>query len=146
MVDPSTIGGPGRRRRPSTGGGGDDHTWDGCVPDLNGCDVPGCDGCDLPCDFFVWTGLLGAIAMRTPRRAPRRRTSAPARLGLGAIRVYQRTLSPRLPVRCRHVPSCSGYGADAVRRYGLVTGARLTASRIRRCNRTTPYGTVDPVP
>ncbi|HWH00360.1 MAG TPA: membrane protein insertion efficiency factor YidD [Pilimelia sp.] len=65
---------------------------------------------------------------------------------MAAIRGYRRWLSPRLPTRCRHRPTCSGYGLEAVRRYGLVTGARLTAGRIRRCTAEVPRGTADPVP
>ncbi|UAC01968.1 membrane protein insertion efficiency factor YidD [Dactylosporangium vinaceum] len=65
---------------------------------------------------------------------------------MAAIRGYQRRLSPHLPTRCRQVPSCSNYGLEAVRRYGLVIGSRLTAARIRRCNASTPRGTHDPVP
>ena len=65
---------------------------------------------------------------------------------MAAIRGYQRWLSPHLPTRCRQVPSCSNYGLEAVRRYGLVVGSRLTAARIRRCNPSTPRGTHDLVP
>ena len=35
---------------------------------------------------------------------------------------------------------------EAIRRYGLVTGSRLTVGRIGRCTVDTPRGTVDPVP
>ena len=142
MVDPSLIGGK-RRIRSKSGGGEGDSTWDGC---FDGCDLPGCDGCDLPCDLLVGFGLLSALAIRSPSRPPRRRTSRPAALGVVAIRAYQKVLSPRLPTACRHTPTCSSYGIDAVRRYGLVTGTRLTAGRIRRCNRSVPFGTVDVVP
>jgi putative membrane protein insertion efficiency factor len=111
------------------------------------CDCSGldCGACDcVPCDLSFT--LLGVIASAVPGRAPRARVTAPARAGMVAIRGYQRWLSPRLPIRCRHVPHCSAYGMTAVGRYGLVAGSRLTAARIRRCNRTTPHGTVDPVP
>jgi uncharacterized protein len=145
MVDPSLIGGRRRRGR-STGGNdpGAGSACDGC--DLPGCDLPGCDGCDLPCDLLLGVSLLGALALRTPRRAPRRRPSGPARAGVMAIRAYQKVLSPRLPTACRHTPSCSSYGIDAVRRYGLATGTRLTAGRISRCTRSVPFGTIDRVP
>jgi putative membrane protein insertion efficiency factor len=142
MVDPSLIGGK-RKRFQNNNSGGDDHTWDGC---FDGCDLPGCDGCDLPCDLLMGLRLLGALAIRTPSRAPRRRTSGPAAMGVVAIRAYQKMISPRLPTVCRHTPTCSSYGIDAVRRYGLATGTRLTAGRISRCNRSVPRGTVDLVP
>ncbi len=147
MVDPSSIGGQRwyqRTRRGNNGGGNSgDGTCDGCdVP----CDVP-CDiPCDLPCDFLLGVSLLGLLARHTPHRPPRRRVSGPAWAGVGAIRAYQKMISPRLPVVCRHTPSCSAYGAEAVRRYGLATGVRLAAGRISRCTVTTPHGTTDEVP
>ncbi|MEV6930217.1 membrane protein insertion efficiency factor YidD [Dactylosporangium sp. NPDC051485] len=124
--------------------------WTGCdVSGCNGCDIPGCDGCDVPgcdCNFLMFTSLLSAMAIAAPTRPPRRSASGPGRAGMVAIRGYQRFLSPHLPTRCRQVPSCSNYGLEAVRRYGLVVGSRLTAARIRRCNPSTPRGTHDPVP
>jgi putative membrane protein insertion efficiency factor len=108
------------------------------------CSDISCDGCD-PCDLFNLS-LFGIIALAAPRRAPRRRTSGPALAGIAAIRAYQRLISPRLPVTCRHEPSCSRYGIGVVRRYGLAHGARLAAGRISRCTDTVPHGTPDPVP
>jgi len=148
MVDPSNIdlSAIGRkRRRFGRSGGQTDSTWDGCLDACDGCDLP-CDGCDLPCDLLIGFSLLSALAIRTPSRPARPRASRPAAMGVVAIRAYQKVLSPRLPTACRHTPTCSGYGIDAVRRYGLVTGVRLTAGRISRCNRSVPRGTVDPVP
>ncbi|HTJ39864.1 MAG TPA: membrane protein insertion efficiency factor YidD [Dactylosporangium sp.] len=127
---------PGRRR------------WWNDVPncDCDGCDgLDGCDGCDCN-PFMLASLLLGALAITTPTRKPRRDASLPGRAGMAAIRGYQRWLSAHLPTRCRQVPTCSNYGLEAVRRYGLVVGSRLTAARIRRCNSSTPRGTHDPVP
>jgi putative membrane protein insertion efficiency factor len=95
---------------------------------------------------MLGTMLLSAMAISAPTRKPRASASGPGRAGMVAIRGYQRWLSPHLPIRCRQVPSCSNYGMEAVRRYGLVVGSRLTAARIRRCNASTPMGTVDRVP
>jgi uncharacterized protein len=114
--------------------------YDNCDCGGGDCD---CGDCDLPCDLSFT--LLGLIATATPG-PPRQRVTLPGRAGIVAIRGYQRWLSPRLPIRCRHVPNCSAYGMAAVRRYGLVVGSRLTAGRIRRCTAGTPYGTSDPVP
>nr|WP_320133701.1 membrane protein insertion efficiency factor YidD [uncultured Holophaga sp.] len=63
----------------------------------------------------------------------------------GAIRVYQLTLSPVLPSRCRFTPTCSQYGLEAIRRYGTLKGTALTSWRVLRCN---PFckGGHDPVP
>jgi len=50
------------------------------------------------------------------------------------IRLYQRTISPALPARCKYHPSCSQYAVDAVRRYGVLRGAVLAGWRLLRCN------------
>ncbi|MEV8517297.1 membrane protein insertion efficiency factor YidD [Dactylosporangium sp. NPDC051484] len=118
-----------RRRRDSDSG---------CAP---GCDLDGCD-----CGPFLLGSLLSLMAVSAPSRPARGAASRPGRAGMAVIRGYQRFVSPHLPTRCRQVPSCSNYGLQAVRRYGLVEGSRLTAARIRRCNPSTPRGTADPVP
>ncbi|WP_432835633.1 membrane protein insertion efficiency factor YidD [Dactylosporangium sp. CA-092794] len=111
-----------------------------CTPD---CDLDCCDG---DCSPFLLSSLLSLMAVSAPTRPPRRVASGPGRAGMAAIRGYQRFISPHLGIKCRQVPSCSAYGMEAVRRYGLVEGSRLTAARIRRCNPVTPRGTHDPVP
>lgn len=64
-----------------------------------------------------------------------------------AVGAYQWT-KPRLgiPPCCRFSPTCSHYSAEAVRRYGLWKGLRLTADRLNRCRTSVPLGTFDPVP
>lgn len=66
-------------------------------------------------------------------------------LALGAIRLYQLTLSRVLPDSCRFTPSCSQYGYEAIARYGLVRGGWLTIKRLARCHPFSPGG-YDPVP
>lgn len=46
---------------------------------------------------------------------------------------------------CRHFPTCSNYGIEAIREYGSLKGSILTIKRVLRCN---PWGTkgYDPVP
>ena len=70
----------------------------------------------------------------------------PGRLiGTGLIRLYQITLSPIVGRSCRHLPTCSEYGYEAIARHGLVSGSWLTFWRVVKCN---PLGTsgIDPVP
>jgi putative membrane protein insertion efficiency factor len=64
---------------------------------------------------------------------------------LGAIKLYQRFLSPLLPPSCRFVPSCSRYAYEAIEKYGLLKGGWLSIKRISRCH---PFnaGGYDPVP
>jgi len=66
-------------------------------------------------------------------------------LGLGFIRLYQRTLGRVLPPSCRFTPSCSHYGYEAINKYGLVRGSWLAIKRIARCHPWNPGG-YDPVP
>ncbi|EXG79510.1 membrane protein insertion efficiency factor YidD [Cryptosporangium arvum] len=117
---------------------------DGC--NCDGCDsCDGCDGCD--CNFNLFS--LGTLLLLVPflRATPdlRPRTTAAGRGGVVLIRGYQRLLSKHLPTQCRYTPSCSEYGAQAVRRYGLLNGSRLIATRIKRCTRGVPLGTPDPL-
>ena len=56
------------------------------------------------------------------------------------IRLYQRTLSPALPARCKYHPSCSEYAVQAVRRYGVMRGVVLAGWRLLRCNPWTQGG------
>lgn len=78
-------------------------------------------------------------------RAPAHQLTA--RTLVGAIHVYQATLSPLMPkmgVHCRFRPTCSHYGEGAIRKYGTLTGIGKTAWRIARCGPWTPDGTYDP--
>ena len=66
-------------------------------------------------------------------------------LGMGLIRAYQLTLSSLIGNACRHYPTCSEYGYEAVARHGLWAGGWMTLFRVSRCG---PFGThgIDPVP
>jgi putative membrane protein insertion efficiency factor len=75
----------------------------------------------------------------------------PARTLLALVWLYQKTLSPALPVilgpscGCRFSPTCSHYAADAVRTHGAVIGSFLAARRLLKCTPLHPGG-FDPVP
>lgn len=74
-----------------------------------------------------------------------RRPGVAERGVIGVIRGYQLVLSPVLGPRCRHLPTCSEYTAEAIIRHGVFRGGWLAVRRIVRCN---PWGTsgYDPVP
>jgi uncharacterized protein len=61
------------------------------------------------------------------------------------IRFYQYAISPYLLPSCRYVPSCSEYGAEAIKKHGPFKGGWLTLKRFLSCN---PWGGsgYDPVP
>ncbi|MCB2101343.1 MAG: membrane protein insertion efficiency factor YidD [Rhodobacterales bacterium] len=61
------------------------------------------------------------------------------------ILAYRYVVSPLLPGSCRHEPTCSNYGLQALARHGALKGGWLTLKRVARCH---PWGTwgYDPVP
>jgi putative membrane protein insertion efficiency factor len=63
---------------------------------------------------------------------------------IGAIRLYQRCLSPALPRSCRFYPTCSQYAVQAISKYGPLKGGLMSTWRIMRCH---PFskGGIDPV-
>jgi putative membrane protein insertion efficiency factor len=67
------------------------------------------------------------------------------RVLLSVIGVYRRFVSPLLGPRCRFLPTCSAYAAEAISRYGAARGSWLALRRIGRCH---PFhsGGYDPVP
>jgi putative membrane protein insertion efficiency factor len=91
--------------------------------------------------ILVFLLLLGFDMVRPPR------DQISARTLLGAIHLYQATLSPVLGasgVKCRFQPTCSHYGEGAIRKYGTWKGSWKTLWRIARCGPWTPAGTIDP--
>ncbi|MFP4647774.1 MAG: membrane protein insertion efficiency factor YidD [Halorhodospira sp.] len=64
---------------------------------------------------------------------------------VGVIRIYQYVISPVVGPRCRFLPSCSEYAAEAIARYGLWRGGWLAARRVSKCHPWHPGG-LDPVP
>lgn len=76
------------------------------------------------------------------------RTASPAaKILLALIRFYRFAISPIMAwfVTCRHYPTCSQYGLEAVSKYGAWRGGWMTIKRILRCNPLFPGG-YDPIP
>ncbi|MEZ5376700.1 MAG: membrane protein insertion efficiency factor YidD [Acidimicrobiales bacterium] len=63
---------------------------------------------------------------------------------LWLISMYQATSSVRRS-RCRYVPTCSQYAAEAIEVHGSAAGSWLAIKRLARCH---PFGShgYDPVP
>lgn len=70
---------------------------------------------------------------------------APRQSGRGLIWLYRHSLSPLVGYHCRHLPTCSVYGDQAIARFGLWAGGWMTLARLLRCQ---PFGTsgIDNVP
>lgn len=88
------------------------------------------------------TGSLPPMCFRCARSTF---TSLPSKGGRALIRVYRYTLSPLIGFHCRHMPTCSQYGDEALARFGLWAGGWMTLARLLRCH---PWGTsgIDNVP
>ena len=69
----------------------------------------------------------------------------PRNIGRALIWTYRHTLSPLVGYNCRHLPTCSVYGDEAIERFGLWAGGWMTLARLLRCQ---PWGTsgIDNVP
>jgi uncharacterized protein len=69
----------------------------------------------------------------------------PRNAGRALIWIYRHTLSPLVGYNCRHLPTCSVYGDEAIERFGLWGGGWMTLARLLRCQ---PWGTsgIDNVP
>lgn len=64
---------------------------------------------------------------------------------IALIRFYQRFISPFTPASCRFQPTCSHYGIEALKTYGIFKGSILTLKRILKCHPWGPSGH-DPLP
>lgn len=98
-----------------------------------------------------WTTKPVRSAIRRGASVIRGLVRLPARALLAAVWLYQKTLSPALPVLlgpscgCRFAPSCSHYAAEAIRVHGAVFGSALALRRLIKCTPLHPGG-FDPVP
>jgi putative membrane protein insertion efficiency factor len=61
------------------------------------------------------------------------------------VHFYRYFISPLLGQSCRHVPSCSQYALDALKKYGPARGSFMAANRLMRCRPGGTHG-YDPVP
>lgn len=61
------------------------------------------------------------------------------------ITLYRKLLSPFMVSRCRYLPTCSEYAAEAIVRYGAIRGLVMGLKRILKCHPFGGHGH-DPVP
>lgn len=67
------------------------------------------------------------------------------RVMLFLVRFYQWGISPLMPARCIHHPTCSQYTLESIERFGALRGLWLGFRRILRCH-PFAHGGYDPVP
>ncbi|WP_082800147.1 membrane protein insertion efficiency factor YidD [Candidatus Doolittlea endobia] len=67
-------------------------------------------------------------------------SSLGSKLPIGLIRAYQLIISPFLGPHCRFRPTCSEYGIEAIRRFGVLKGCLLTLKRVLKCHPLNPGG------
>lgn len=97
------------------------------------------------------TSRVSASSVDLLGRAGRWLGRAAAGLLIGLVKLYQRTLSPVLPVvlgptcGCRFHPTCSHYAIEALRVHGVLRGTALTIWRLLKCTPLHPGG-FDAVP
>jgi putative membrane protein insertion efficiency factor len=60
---------------------------------------------------------------------------APRLAARGLIAIYRYSISGLLGPSCRHLPTGSEYGDEAISRFGLWAGGWMTLARILRCHR-----------
>ena len=58
---------------------------------------------------------------------------------------YQKFVSPLFIPSCRYIPTCSQYALNAINKFGVLKGGKLTIKRILTCH---PWGGQghDPIP
>jgi uncharacterized protein len=110
--------------------------WRGWVP---------CPGTAQICAQDGIIPLMKHSSSRLCVDCTRAATRLPRNAGRAMIWVYRHTLSPLVGFNCRHLPSCSVYGDEAIERFGLWGGGWMTLARLLRCQ---PWGTsgIDNVP
>ncbi len=95
----------------------------------------------------IWLAVIFVVALVAGHdfSVPVRKAYG-ARAALAAIDQYRMHVSPHLRGRvyCRFTPTCSAYGRESIRKYGLLVGGAKAAWRVARCNPWTPMGTYDP--
>lgn len=50
------------------------------------------------------------------------------------VKYYKCCINPLLPNMCKHIPSCSAYMGQAIKKYGFAKGSAMGTCRLLRCN------------
>lgn len=86
--------------------------------------------------FFICCAAAGPVVPEdTNDSATIENPAAAGATHSGAVRFFQRHISPIDGDRCPMHPSCSAYSLDAFEKHGLVMGWIMTCDRLLRCGR-----------
>jgi uncharacterized protein len=85
---------------------------------------------------FIMSRVAVATEMSPDSSGNRREVSSFGFVGLSLITVYQTLISSQDKSVCNFSPSCSHFGAEAIREAGVMRGTLMAMDRILRCN---PY-------
>lgn len=99
-----------------------------------------------PHGYLAALALSVLLAVADAGRTPERQWTAWGYVR--TVEAYQRWLRPvsSLVIRCRYRPTCSEYSRQAVTRFGIARGGRLTVRRLWACRGAVAMGSLDPVP
>jgi putative membrane protein insertion efficiency factor len=92
--------------------------------------------------IMVLPGMVCAAGMNGPPPSPSSRirptaaevSAASPQPLLGAIRLFQKYISPADGARCQFAPTCSAFGHRAIGERGPWLGLLMTADRLMRCS------------
>ena len=84
-------------------------------------------------DFILSCKVEKANSQVSPNNTP---SNAPGvkSIFVGAIRFYQIFISSQDSSVCNFIPSCSQFGIESIKQFGIIKGIFLTSDRLQRCN------------
>ncbi|MDI6782116.1 MAG: membrane protein insertion efficiency factor YidD [bacterium] len=104
---------------------------------------------NIQSDWQPWDGQTGqtgqteSILMKQERQEKQKKQekfpalsplSIVKSLPLSAIIIYQKIISPQQGGVCNFVPSCSQFGLQSIKKYGIIEGILMTSDRLQRCH------------
>jgi putative membrane protein insertion efficiency factor len=83
---------------------------------------------------FVFAILLGQSKYPADTLLTSKNVSLIKKVGILPVAAFQRISYNADGLNCQFYPSCSNYGAQAIKDYGLLRGSFMASDRIVRCN------------
>ena len=83
---------------------------------------------------FAFAILLGQSKYPADTLLSSKKVSLIKKVGILPIAAFQRLSYNAHGLNCQFYPSCSNYGTQAIRDYGLLRGSFMASDRIIRCN------------